>query len=82
MKYLTMVALSILLIGCNKVTESKTSSYDLPAGLSDCKIYRMVGDGSSKTLYIVRCPRSETSATWSEQAGKSTVNYSTTTISD
>lgn len=54
MKYLIILVLGIVLIGCEKITEESTHQYILPDELSDCKIYRLQSD-NGQVLYITRC---------------------------
>lgn len=62
--------IAIMLSGCNNPNYTdKTTSYMLPEGMKDCKVYKLEGEGNSKTLTVVRCPYSETSTTY--RTGKS-----------
>ena len=63
MRYLLLIFLAI---ACAPSHERKTD-YSLPAELSDCKIF-YISDGS-KGLYVVRCPNSYTSTTWTRSCG-------------
>lgn len=71
-----IAVLAMMLTGCDFSSKEKTSSYTLPAGLEDCHIYRVTPDGMGKTLYVVRCPNSNTSTTYSSGKNDSTsVSY-------
>lgn len=60
---------AIVLSGCNPSYTDKSTSYLMPEGMKDCKVYVLEGDASSKTLTVVRCPSSDTSTTY--RVGKS-----------
>ncbi len=60
---------AIVLSGCNPSYTDKSTSYLMPEGMKDCKVYVLDGDASSKTLTVVRCPSSDTSTTY--KVGKS-----------
>ena len=62
---------AIVLSGCNNDPSytDKSTSYLMPEGMKDCKVYRLEGEGNSKTLTVVRCPSSDTSTTY--RVGKS-----------
>lgn len=75
-KLLLTVALVLLIIGCSN-TENTTSRYKLPNELKDCSFYRM-SDNIGIILDVVRCPNSNTSATY--RSGKT--NITTTVIED
>lgn len=55
MKYLLLLCL--LLVGCTTAQET-TSSWDIPKGLKDCKVYTV--SSTLNTLYVMRCPNSQT----------------------
>jgi hypothetical protein len=51
---------SSVLTGCyKKQTEETTTRWDLPAGLKDCKVYKLAGEHEDDVV-VVRCPNSET----------------------
>lgn len=72
-KIIALTAILFALSGCRAETTTETHNYVLPDGMKDCKIYQMSGEGTSKTLYVVRCPNSQTNTLWSEY------NYATKT---
>lgn len=60
-KIISIAMLTMVLSGCNPAYTDKSSSYLMPEGMKDCKVYKLEGDTGSKTLTVVRCPQSETS---------------------
>lgn len=80
MKNLILLALLSILIGCDARTVDTSSNYKLPDGLLDCKTYTVYGDGLTKTLYVIRCPSSQTTTNWNEQQGKSQTTISSTVV--
>lgn len=74
-KLFLIFLLTLSLSACEKTTRQINGSYLLTEGLEDCKIYEL--SGGSGTLYVVRCPNSQTSTTWNRQQGKSNKNYTT-----
>ena len=62
-----------ILSGCEKESHEKTSSYKLPVGLEDCKIYGLTNENGNY-LTVVRCPLSATSTTYSNGKSTSTVS--------
>lgn len=73
MTKLLVVAISVLLAGCNPgeggYTDAKSRFPKLPKELKDCQIF-YVESVYQSTITVVRCPNSETSTTY--QAGKTT----------
>lgn len=68
MKLVKLLALFLVLVltGCNEAkTHDVSSSYILPEGLSDCKVFYMIGKGSADNIAVVRCPNSNTSSQYS-----------------
>ena len=61
--------IAIVLSGCNPSYTDKSTSYLMPEGMKDCKVYMLDGDASSKTLTVVRCHSSDNSTTY--KVGKS-----------
>ena len=59
----------IALSGCNPSYTDKSTSYLMPEGMKDCKVYVLDGDESSRSLTVVRCPSSDVSTTY--KVGKS-----------
>ena len=53
---------TLLLCGCDASYKDVKQHYKLPDDLSDCKIYELNGDSSSRTLYVVRCAEQTTTA--------------------
>jgi hypothetical protein len=64
MKYLLLIFLSM---ACSASHERKTD-YSLPPELADCKIF-YISDGS-KGLYVVKCPNSDVTTSWTHSCGK------------
>lgn len=60
--------------GCDPMTRDTTKNYVLPEGLTDCKIYSMESTEGNPTLYVLRCPLSETTVYKSGDVG----GYTTT----
>jgi hypothetical protein len=63
-KIISIAMLAVMLSGCNPAYTDKSSSYLMPEGMKDCKVYSLEGDATSKTLTVVRCQQSETSTTF------------------
>lgn len=80
MKNIFLCILILSFVGCDAKTVDMTSEYKLPPELNDCNFYYVRGGGSSKDLYVVRCPNSSTSTTWNEQQGKTTTSETVSTI--
>lgn len=60
----------LFLVSCgDKNTVERTSDYVLPAGLADCRIYKM-SDDYGNSMKVVRCPKSDTTTSYSETCGK------------
>jgi hypothetical protein len=72
--------LLLLVLACSKETTEHTANYILPAGLEDCRIYKLY-DGYS-SLKVIRCPKSETGVSWTTSSGKSTTTHYTSVISE
>jgi hypothetical protein len=65
----------ISMMGCDRKSNSDdTSQYSVPAGLKDCQIYRL-NSYTRSDLVVVRCPNSNTSATF--KSGKTDAHVST-----
>lgn len=62
-----IIAVAILLTGCQPSTEVKTD-YKVPPELNDCKFFEMY-DGT-RTAIVVRCPNSSTSLSKRVSCGK------------
>lgn len=54
-----VLAACVMLTGCEKKSENVSDSFNLSDGLRDCAIHKLQSS-SGKTLYVVRCPLSET----------------------
>lgn len=67
-----IIGLMLALTGCSPSYTDKSSTFLMPEGMKDCKVYKL--EGSDKTLYVVRCPQSETSTTF--MSGKVTNSVS------
>ena len=70
---MNIYVISLFLSSCDlnfKATSEETSSFTLPEGLKDCKIYG-IQNGNSMSLSVVRCPNSTVSTTY--KSGKTTV---------
>lgn len=67
----------VALMACSPGYEQKHYPI-LPAELQDCKFYS-VSDGGS-AIKVVRCPNSQTSTTWTQQAGKTSYQRSSVVI--
>ena len=74
-----IIIASLLLCGCDASYSDVKQHYKLPGDLSDCKIYELNGDSSSRTLYVVRCAEQTTT---SEQhgCGKGCVRKNSVTV--
>lgn len=68
-KFVCISFIVIALTGCDPTYTDKSTSYLMPEGMKDCKVYKLEGDGNSKTLTVVRCPHSDASTTY--KTGKS-----------
>ena len=68
-KFIGISFVAIVLSGCNPSYTDKSTSYLMPEGMKDCKVYVLDGDASSRSLTVVRCPSSDTSTTY--RVGKS-----------
>ena len=80
MKKLAVIAVAVLtLAGCKTQTVETTRAYQMPQGMQDCRVFELES-ASEKDLYVVRCPMSSTTAVWKENQGKSTRDYSSTTL--
>lgn len=62
-----------MLSGCEKETKESTSSYALPEGMQDCRIYQMQGQ-NGESMTVVRCPLSSTTTDY--HSGKTTRSVS------
>lgn len=67
------ICVVVLLAGCTKTASEHTSSYMLPSGLEDCKIFSLRSD-TGTNLTVVRCPLSSTTTTYN--TGKTTNSVS------
>lgn len=64
MKYLAILFLTIVLIGCaERHTSQMTYNYDLPNELKDCQIYRLQSETISPDIIVVRCGNIPTTST-------------------
>lgn len=59
---LAIAAAVVGLAGCSPSYEEQTDDFLLPYALSDCEIYRV--SSVNTTLYVTRCPNSDTSTSW------------------
>jgi hypothetical protein len=61
-KLAIILAAAIVLAGCDPTYREPANFSVVPPELSDCKVY-WISNGY-EGLYVVRCPNSQTSATW------------------
>jgi hypothetical protein len=66
MKTLTILAVAVpvalvALAACTPSANEDTTSWTIPEGLKDCKIFRM-SDSVGTVLYVMRCPNSATAS--------------------
>lgn len=81
--WLGVLFIGFVLAGCSASTENRTNLYQMPPEMADCKVFKLEGDGLTKTLYVVKCPKSTTTTQWEESQGKSgSRSYSVTVDSD
>ncbi|QAX98387.1 hypothetical protein AsFcp4_279 [Aeromonas phage AsFcp_4] len=76
MKKFAVIALAFALMGCDTVTTETTNAYQMPEGLTGCKVFYLRSK-SDQNLYVTRCPDT-TSTHWSVNHGKSTSHYDST----
>ena len=50
----------IFLVGCDANYHDVTQHYKLPQEMSDCSLYELNDDSSSRTLFVVRCDNQTT----------------------
>lgn len=78
MKKLLLLIVCVALLSCGDITANTRNvggNYEMPDGLSDCKIFRMESGGFITTrLYVVRCPMSYTSTTFPVGKSQETVS--------
>lgn len=55
----------IMLSGCEPESKDIGGNYTMPEGLEDCHVYRL-DPGLGKILYVVRCPNSQTTTSYTE----------------
>lgn len=73
-KLFVIVGLAMVLVSCDRNTVNVSGGYEMPEGLSDCKIYYMNNGGFiANPLYVVRCPMSYTSTTFPVGKSQETV---------
>ena len=68
-----IIIAALLLCGCDASYKDVKQHYKLPDDLSDCKIYELNGDSSSRTLYVVRCAEQTTTSVAVKDVSKSSV---------
>ena len=65
MKYFLTLVLSLVATAVF-ASEDRTAEYNLPAGLSDCRVYYVDSNAIfSTSLYVVRCPKADTQTAYS-----------------
>ena len=74
-----IIIAALLLYGCDASYSDVKQHYKLPDDLSDCKIYELNGDSSSRTLYVVRCAEQTTTGE-QHSCGKGCVRKSSVTV--
>ena len=79
MKYILILLLVIGLTSCEKETTEVSGKFQLPKGLEDCTIYRLESEGGT-TIYVTRCPHSDTTTQWRVQSGKISHKYSNSVV--
>lgn len=69
MKYIPLLFLAL---ACAGPKHEELPDYSLPPELKDCKVF-VIRDGglNSKELYVVRCPNTMTTTSWTRHCGKS-----------
>lgn len=77
MKAVILALATVALTACAPSYEEKHYPV-LPEELKDCKFYEVSNGGSS--IKIVRCPNSQVSTTWTQNAGKTSVTRSAVVI--
>lgn len=65
-----LLILALFITGCDASYSDVKQHYKLPPELKDCHVYQLVGDSSSRTLFVVRCP-SQTTTNNIQSCGKS-----------
>lgn len=50
----------IFLVGCDANYYKIDQHYKLPPEMSDCRVYELTDDSSSRTLFVVRCDNQTT----------------------
>ena len=74
-----IIIAALLLYGCDASYKDVKQHYKLPDDLSDCKIYELNGDSSSRTLYVVRCAE-QTTTSEQHSCGKGCINKNSVTV--
>ena len=52
-KFIGISFVAIVLSGCNPSYTDKSTSYLMPEGMKDCKVYVLEADASSRSLTVV-----------------------------
>ncbi|ADM80101.1 hypothetical protein phiAS5_ORF0258 [Aeromonas phage phiAS5] len=76
MKKFGILAIALLLTGCDTITQETTNGYQMVPGLDGCKVFHLRSK-TEQNLYVTRCPTT-TSTHWDISNGKSTSHYDST----
>lgn len=74
MKYILLIFLSI---ACSP-SYKHMPDFALPPELQECKVFN-ISDGN-KDLYVVRCPNSEVTTSWTRSCGKGCIRTEHVTV--
>jgi len=69
---IALIVLCFLIMGCTRETKEVTANYEIPHGLSDCKLFVM-RNGQGNSIYAMRCPNSTTTSTTGKGASSTVV---------
>lgn len=72
------VILALAVVGCSLSAQARntydvTEDYDLPAGMADCKIYKLMDGVFTPILFVTKCPMSKTSTTVAQKNPTNTI---------
>lgn len=70
---LALVVAGFSLSSQAKDTYEVTNDYDLPAGMADCKIYKLMDGLFKPILFVTKCPMSKTSTTVAQKNPTNTI---------